>query len=210
MSRCGFKNWLGGLVLSLPLVLGTQITPAEAAIVSCPAGSVVTLEGVAAADCLTDPTLPINGEANETAAINLLFQGTGEAFVFVGKSETGDPDFTFLGTTSGTFRFVASLLASYEEVALFFKTGGGQNNPDWAGAGIWDLAAINADFSGLSTDYDGTYDFSSWGPNGLSHFSVFARGERLNLPEPTAMLIMGLGFLSLGGGCPLQAQALKT
>ena len=207
MRKSGVKKYLGSLVVALSLVLGTQVTPAEAAIVSCPAGSVVTLEGVAADDCLTDPTVPTNGEANETAAINLLFQGTGDAFAFIGKSEVGEPDFTFSGTTSGTFRFVASLLASYEEVALFFKTGGGQNNPDWAGAGIWDLASLNADFSGLSTDYDGTYDFTSWGQNGLSHFSVFARGE---LPEPAVLFIMSLGLLGLGGFAYYRRKTAKT
>lgn len=186
-----FKILAGAALLSMGLIAPFGGT-ANALPINCAADD-VSLEGVDATICESDDASTPSGDAAEIAAMNAIF---GSGWVLVGKSDAGGSGVTAGSGNSGVFAIDTSLLVGTDEIAILFKTGGGQNEPDWAGFGLWSVAALNANFIAPGTEYNGLFDLSSWGQNGLSHISVFKRRGQ-DVPEPGPLGLLGLGIIAL-------------
>lgn len=185
------KVLVGAALLSFGLIV-LLVGTAHATPIDCVA-SLVSLETVDATTCKSDDATTPNGDAAELAAIEAIF---GSGFELVGKSDAGGSGVTAGSGTSGTFAIDISLLVDTDVIAILFKTGAGQNEPDWGGFGLWTVGALDA--TNVPTDlfYNGDYNLSSWGQNGLSHISLFKRpGERV--PEPGPLGLVGLGLIAL-------------
>lgn len=182
-----FKILVGAALFAMGLAVPLAGT-ANAAVVVCDATD-VSLEGTDASVCQSDDAFVPNGDAAETAAMETIFGG---GWVLIGKSDDAGSGVTAGSGTTGTFEIATSLLTGTDDIIILFQTGQGDNDPVWAGFGIWSVAALNADFIAPGTEYNGVYDLSSWGQNGLSHISVFKR-----VPEPGPLGLLGLGMIAL-------------
>lgn len=168
---------------------------ASAALVACTGSEVLSIEGVGYTTCMVDTDYGPS-DADEKAAIENVFGGT---FTKVGKSEEGGSGVTADSGTSGTFAMLVSLFDPTDEIAIIMKTGGGQNDPSDAVFGLWTAGSLNAAFIAPGTEYNGIYDLGSWGPNGLSHMTVYVReGECCDrVPEPGPIGLLGVGMIAL-------------
>jgi hypothetical protein len=88
--------------------------------------------------------------------------------------------------TSGYFYISQSLLAEYGEFVFVMK--GGNQDPRWA--------AFLLDTSKLVVDNG--YGMGTWASRqGLSHATLYARGEPTQVPEPGSLALLGLGLAGL-------------
>lgn len=88
---------------------------------------------------------------------------------------------------AGFFYISNSLLASYGEFVLVLK--GGNQDPRWA-AFLIDISKLVA---------DNGYGRGTWSTRqGLSHASLYVRGEGNQVPEPGTLALLGLGLAGLG------------
>ena len=86
---------------------------------------------------------------------------------------------------AGSFTINSSAYATYDRIAIGFKSGEGQMDPDWA---IFELA---------DNTINGTWTISS---QGLSHAILYGFGTPPSqVPEPGTLGLMGLGLLAALG-----------
>lgn len=140
--------------------------------------------------CLLKGVGNVNGNLDP---INLLPPG----WATLDKSDdgtTGLLEGTLTGTPSlvsgllGTFDIAPSVYVTYNRIVVAFKSGGGQDTPDWAG---FELA-------------EGTLT-GSWSITGakqaLSHANLYGIRDPnvppTGVPEPSVLLILGAGLLAL-------------
>lgn len=168
-----------GLMVALVAAPLSLSGGASATLMACTGSEEVSIEGVGYTDCMTDSTYGPS-DADELQTITNIF---GEGFALIGKSED-NAGITYTGGSSGTFAIATSLLDPTHDIAIIFKSGGGQNNPDDAAFGLWSVADLNASFIDPGDEFNGIYDISSWGSNGLSHFTVFSRACFENCEPP--------------------------
>lgn len=120
---------------------------------------------------------------------NDAFQQAHPGWIFVDGSDNNDG--THDGWLTGAPSLVAGLSGSfsinplayqtYDQIAIAFKSGEGQDDPDWAVFGLAD---------GTLT---GTWSIS--GQQALSHALLYGRGTPTReVPEPLSLALVGLGM----------------
>lgn len=186
-----FRILVGAALFAMGLA-GPLSSSASAALVACTGSEAVTIEGAGYTSCMVDTAY---NSGNEVASVNLVF---GAGWTLVAKSDDAGSGLTAdTASTTGTFAMLLSLFDPTDDIALVFKTGLGKNDPTDAVFGLWTVGSLNAALTGAATDLDGTYDLSSWGPNALSHMSVFSREGQRKVPEPGPLGLLGLGMIAL-------------
>lgn len=91
---------------------------------------------------------------------------------------TGSPSLT--SGLSGTFNINALAYSTYDRIAIGFKSGEGQLDPDWA---VFELA---------DNTFTGTWSIS--GQQQLSHALLYGLGTPALVPEPGSLALIGLGL----------------
>ena len=106
-----------------------------------------------------------------------------------GWTDIGAGGFTQVGNSStGSFSLAGSLWDDYEDIAIGFKFGTGNQPDEWfvyllndlVTSGFWEFVNV----------------FERGG--GLSHVTLYGGEERNNVPEPATLSLLGLGLLGLG------------
>lgn len=111
----------------------------------------------------------------------------------IDKDETPDEVFahdswfsvTGLGGTSGSFTIDAAAWGAFDELAIGFVVGGGQNTPKWA---VFELSM---------NDTGGTWSISPDRGSDLSHANLYGMTSRdiSEVPEPTTLVLLGSGLM---------------
>lgn len=193
-----FNKPLLALTVAVAGVAGT----ANAASVSCPGARVFEVTTTLDSTCLATGVGNLSGNSTGSNPDPFLSSTEGTGYVLIDKSDdtdptehpnpTGlDPD-AFTGSDplttglSGSFSFSIDPLLSFSSIAIAFKSGQGQLDPDWA---VFLLPA------GITS---GTWSIS--GQQALSHANLYgivgANGTNGTVPLPaTGLLLLG----ALGG-----------
>ena len=187
---------LFGFAAIAVMVAGAALVPATAdaaVMISCPGTPAntdreFTLTTGTPATCLGFGNGNINGNGD---AINDW------GYLTLDKSDnnsTGALDgaltITGSGSTGGTFSILPSVLGSYSDLVIAFKSGAGNLNPDWA--------AFLLPTSGLN----GTWSISD--QQSLSHAILYGKlgsgtgGGKETVPEPASIALFGLAALAAG------------
>ncbi|MBM0108801.1 PEP-CTERM sorting domain-containing protein [Steroidobacter sp. S1-65] len=131
-------------------------------------------------ECLAGGIGNINGNPGTDAFLT----GDGAASGLVG---IGAAHFTQSGTT-GTFSLDAGLWQAWDEIAIGFKFGTG-NQPD-----AWFVYLLNPQVA--SGNWQFVNVFGRGG--GLSHLQLYGRSAVSSVPEPGTLALLGIGLLGAG------------
>lgn len=156
-----------------------------------------------------DPALSCQGGLDQTdnaADVGTLYPPSNWTFIDKDEALVDDPGATppwgeldfFLtdaegnaydpgNDTSGFFYLSSALHSAFGEIVFVMK--GGNQDPRWA-AFMLNLAAM--------VPVDGYYQGTWSSRQGLSHASLYARGEGNQVPEPGSLALLGLGLAGLG------------
>lgn len=104
-------------------------------------------------------------------------------------SDDFDLDFE-QNSNDGTWSFDSSAWSMYENLAIGFKFGTGNNPDEWFVYSLADLVS--------SGDWTFFNNFDNGG--GLSHLELYARGEPNSVPEPGTLGLLGLGLAGMAAG----------
>lgn len=129
--------------------------------------------------CLGGGVGNINGNPRTDAF--LTGEGAG-----LGLTGLGSGSYTQNGSI-GTFSFDDSLWQSWDELAIGFKFGTG-NQPD-----MWFVYLLNSDVSSGSWEFVNVFNRGG----GLSHVELYGRSPA-SVPEPGTLALLGLGLLGAG------------
>jgi hypothetical protein len=173
------KSISGAAAIALAAVCYTA--PASAAPVLCENPNVnhMNVDSAYVASCIDAGVGNIGSGQND----DFLTGGAGG-----GWTDIGAGSFTQVGNSStGTFSLSGSLWDVYEDIAIGFKFGTGNQPDEW--------------FVYLLNDFvtSGTWEFVNMFERGggLSHITLYG-GEERNVPEPATLSLLGLGLLGLG------------
>jgi len=163
-----------------------------------PIARVFSVTAMTVVKCLAKGTGNINGN-------NDAFQtsSAGASYTFLDASDTADGakngslsgDPPLIAGLAGTFSILPNVYTFYKDIAIGFKVGEGQADPDWA---IFQLAANTL-----------TGSWSVTGNQALSHAILYgklcaptdncggggANGNGGGVPEPASLALVGLGLL---------------
>lgn len=139
------------------------------------------------AGCLAVGTGNINGNGNQADAAFLA-----SGWVFLDKSDNnaglhnGWLGGSLNSGSTGTFTINAAAYSAFDRIAIGFKSGNGQQDPDWA---IFELA---------DGTLAGTWSLSS---QNMSHAVLYGFGTppANNVPEPGSLALLGAGLFGLAG-----------
>lgn len=154
---------------------------AQAGLQTCTAGT----GGSSATFGLDAATGAQCAEGNDTNSIDSTFELFGQTgWILSDKNENSNGDGTIEfaalptnGNKSGAWEI--DTLAGLTDIVITLKAGNG------FGAFLLDLT--------VSTPLAGTWSSSK----DLSHASIYYRGEPTEVPEPSALVLLGLGFLGI-------------
>lgn len=190
MEKKSCKDLLSGLVAAAALLAGSH---ALAAPVNCPDTAVTTdreftVDATPSATCFRTGNGNINGNGNGNNADPIIAI---EGFTLIDKTDNNDGALngaltvTGIGSTSGSFTINPAVYGLFDQIAIGFKSGQGQLNPDWA-------VFLLADGTTAGT-------FSISGRQSLSHANLYGRGTPpAQVPLPGTMALIGMGLLGAG------------
>lgn len=152
--------------------------------------------------CLDAGTGNISGDDSGANADPFL-TGVGSDYFIVTKS---DDDSVLFGLTytqgdaTGTWSFDASFWDEYSDAAIGFKFGTGNQPDEWfvfslidgVSSGAWEFFNI----------------FERGG--GLSHVNLYASGDSVNVPEPGALGLFGLGLVFVSTAAARRRKAARN
>lgn len=177
--------------MNLKAITGTAILGLAATCYMAPASAVPVLcEDVNLNHMLVDSSTV---QSCIDAGVGNIGNGNNDDFLNAGN--TGWTDITSQissvwtqGGSTGTFFFDSSIWSSFDDIAIGFKFGTGNQPDEWFVYLLQDLVS--------SGNWEFVNVFGKGG--GLSHLTFYAGEGTTTVPEPATLLLFGLGLLSLG------------
>lgn len=199
------------LLACLFLALSTASTYSYSASIACDVED-ASANGSFADACVGDNAIGAN-PTDEKTFVNTNFQGSGDPFLYVGKFEGGTGSNSTGADLAG---FTLQVFQNSEDDDFLF--GYRLLVPDeWVGVVVdWSLVTKQGNnstiaylFEEVTLGIDGGFNHFWINPanktvNDFSHATGFIRGEPLTppgggpIPEPSLVLLMGIGFLGFG------------
>jgi hypothetical protein len=144
-----------------------------------PAVNHMYIDSATVSSCLAGGSGNINGNAKTDDF--LTGEGAGLGLVGIGSASHTQSG------SDGTFSLSPGFWEAWNEIAIGFKFGTG-NQPD-----EWFVYMLNPLVS--SGDWDFVNMFGKGG--GLSHVQLYGKGKRTQVPEPGTLALLGLGLIGV-------------